>query len=123
MARSRRLWAAWLIFGLFAAVAYVSISSDVVHNGRTMRLHQEQVLRDDLVTLRGALSQYRKDHGKPPDSLDQLVTGNYIRKIPSDPFTRSPATWRVDRDDNGDIIQIRSASDAQSTLYSRYSDW
>jgi general secretion pathway protein G len=123
MARRRRLWIAWLLFGFFVIVVYISPPSDVIHNGRTLRLHREQVLRDDLVTLRSALSQFRRDRGRPPESLDQLVTGNYIRKIPSDPFTRSPATWRVDRDDNGDIIQIRSASDAQSTLYSRYSDW
>ncbi len=61
-----------------AAHAYRKLSSDDRH-----RL--EQVHRDFMM-LWGALDSYAdRHHGKPPDTLDQLLP-HYLGHLPSDPF-------------------------------------
>ena len=107
---------------LLAVVEYLSIPSDIIHGGSKLQ-HREQVLRDDLLALRDVLAQFRQNRGRPPESLDELVAEGYLRKIPTDPFARSPNLWQVERDQTGGDIQIRSTSDAVSSLKSRYSDW
>jgi general secretion pathway protein G len=120
----RRPRTAWLLVGiaLLAVGVYVSVPTDVLHGGRTLH-SKEELLREDLFALRLCVSQFRKDHGRSPEYLDQLVTAGYTRKLPTDPFTRSPSTWHVERDHTGGIIQVRSGSDSISSLKSRYSEW
>ena len=115
----RRCSLEWL---LLAVVVYLLLPSDVLHGGSTLQ-RKEQALRDDLLSLRECVSQFRSDRGRYPESLDQLVSTGYIRKVPTDPFTRSNATWQVDRDEIGGIRQVRSGSNAVSSLKSRYSEW
>src|SRR6202049_2484185 len=55
---------------------------------------RESVLRSNLSTLRSVISQYTLDKQKAPQSLDDLVTGGYLRQIPVDPMTRQ-TNWEV----------------------------
>ena len=58
-----------------------------------MRKAEEAVLKENLVVMRDALDKHYADAGKYPAALDDLVAKRYLRAIPPDPFTQSPATW------------------------------
>src|SRR6185436_6545919 len=60
--------------------------------GRVKRA-EEAVLRENLTMMRDALDKHYADAGRYPGTLDDLVSKRYLRAIPQDPFTRSPATW------------------------------
>ena len=61
---------------------------------------QPEVRRDDeglkrtLATIRAALESFRKDNGRYPHTLDELVP-QYLPSIPADPVTGSATTWRL----------------------------
>jgi general secretion pathway protein G len=91
---------------------------------------RESVLRSNLSTLRSVISQYTLDKQKAPQSLDDLVTGGYLRQIPVDPMTRQ-TNWEVvqeeielavDQQDPG-ITDVHSASSATASDGTAYSTW
>ena len=51
-------------------------------------------LKETLATMRGAIAAFRKDNGRYPRSLHELVP-KYLPAIPVDPATGTPATWRL----------------------------
>jgi general secretion pathway protein G len=78
-----------------------------------MKRAEEAVLKEHLLVMRDALDKHYADAGKYPRSLDDLVTKRYLRSIPPDPFTQSPATWVAvpPADPNkGGIYDVRSAA-------------
>jgi general secretion pathway protein G len=91
---------------------------------------REAVLRQDLFTLRSLISQYTLDKQKAPQSLDDLVQGNYLKVIPKDPMTNEP-NWEVVQDDvlltvdqqDPGINDVHSASSATATDGTAYSSW
>jgi general secretion pathway protein G len=56
---------------------------------------KEDVLREDLYVVRDAIDKFYADRNRYPDTLDELVTERYIRKLPVDPFTQSARSWVV----------------------------
>lgn len=56
---------------------------------------KENVLREDLYIMRDAIDKYYADRTRYPETLDELVTERYLRKIPVDPFTQSAKSWVV----------------------------
>ena len=93
---------------------------------------REAVLRDDLYTLRKLIDEFTIDKQCPPTSLDELVQEGYLRGgIPSDPFTNSNETWRVDIEDvpispdqaTSGIVDVHSGSDEVSLDGTPYSSW
>src|SRR6478672_1074766 len=61
---------------------------------RTIMHTREAVLRDDLRKMRSLIDQFAADKGKLPQSLDELVSANYMREVPVDPFTNQK-DWAV----------------------------
>ncbi len=93
---------------------------------------REAVLKDDLFTMRKLIDQYTLDKQQPPESLDDLVQGGYLRGgLPVDPFTGSNQTWQVDIEEVPltpqqtvpGIVDVHSGSDATSLEGSPYSSW
>src|ERR1700690_645472 len=91
---------------------------------------REAVLRNDLFTLRSLISQFTLDKQKAPESLDDLVTGGYIKIVPKDPMT-GEANWEgvqedvrlaVDKKDPA-ISAVKSASSSTGTDGTAYSTW
>ena len=91
---------------------------------------RESVLRNDLFELRKLISQYTLDKQKAPQSLEDLVSGGYIKAIPKDPMTNE-TNWEVvqedtlltvDQQDPG-ISDVHSASNAVSSDGTAYSSW
>ncbi len=92
---------------------------------------REAVLRQDLRDMREALDQYHADKDKDPSSLEDLVSGGYLRALPKDPFTNSTSSWQAipSEPDPGDpaasigISDVKSGSDQTAMDGSKYSDW
>jgi general secretion pathway protein G len=55
---------------------------------------REDILKQDLKELRGAIDRYTHDKHAAPQSLEDLVTAGYLRELPVDPITRSKDTWQ-----------------------------
>ncbi len=92
---------------------------------------REQVLRENLHTLRQLTDEYTKDKNKAPQSLDDLVSAGYLKQIPEDPFTQSNATWQVEMDDSvfspeqtePGIVDVKSGSDQVGLDGTPYNTW
>jgi general secretion pathway protein G len=53
---------------------------------------REAALEMDLRAMREAIANYTRDRKQAPQSLQDLVAGQYLREIPVDPITRK-ADW------------------------------
>lgn len=87
---------------------------------------KEATLRQNLAVMRDTIDKYHGDTGKYPDSLQDLVEKQYIRRVPDDPMTESNATWiTVAPQDSrqGGIYDVRSGSNLISRNGSAYSEW
>jgi general secretion pathway protein G len=74
---------------------------------------QENVLREDLYIMRSAIDHYFSDQSVYPNELADLVTKNYLRAVPTDPFTQSSNSWVVVAPSNpslGAVYDIHSGS-------------
>jgi general secretion pathway protein G len=95
---------------------------------------RESVLKQNLFTLRSVISQYTLDKQKAPQALDDLVSGGYLKQIPTDPITGKNDTWvpdeetdtimSVDQQQNeGGIIDVHSGSQAVGSDGTPYNSW
>jgi general secretion pathway protein G len=100
------------------------------YNQTIIRSH-EAVLRQNLFTLRSVINQYTGDKEKAPQSLDDLVSAGYLKRIPVDPITHSDSTWQleqeqilnsVDQREPG-ISDVHSGSTRVSTEGTPYNEW
>lgn len=96
---------------------------------KTILSTREAVLRDDLFKMRSLLDQYAADKQKLPQSLDDLVSGGYMRELPKDPIT-GQADWTVatgeDPNSSGGetgVTDVHSASGDTSSEGTPYSEW
>ena len=82
---------------LLVVIALISIlaAMAVVQHRNSVQRGQEAVLKTNLFRMRDAIDQYYADKGKYPSSLDTLVSEQYIRRIPIDPFTNSADSWQT----------------------------
>jgi len=120
------------IIGILATIAMPALKNVPVRA-------REAVLKTNLRTLRDVIDQHYGDKGKYPTSLDALVTEGYLRRLPTDPITKSSETWvpvyeELDPDkpaaesetsDDGKpgIIDVHSGAPGNSLDGSPYQDW
>jgi general secretion pathway protein G len=91
---------------------------------------KETVLRDDLFHLRNVIDEYTYDKKKAPQSLDDLVSGGYLRTLPNDPFT-GKADWQTTQEDTmvaldqtePGIDDVHSSSSQIGSDGTAYSQW
>ena len=90
---------------------------------------REAVLKDDLRTMRSLIDQFAADKGRLPQSLDDLVSGGYMREIPTDPFT-GQKDWAITTGEDPNSLSgesgmtdIHSASAETSSEGTAYSEW
>jgi general secretion pathway protein G len=92
---------------------------------------KESVLRNNLFTLRTMIDEYTVDKQKAPESLQDLVSGGYLRQVPQDPITVSDQTWRTVMEEtpvggsssSPGIFDVHSGSDKTSLDGTPYADW
>ena len=96
---------------------------------KTILSTREAVLREDLYKMRILLDQYAADKQKLPASLDDLVSGGYLREVPKDPIT-GQADWTTETGEDptstsgeSGITNVHSASTDTSSEGTPYSEW
>jgi len=106
------------LIGILAAIAQPQFQQYTIRA-------REAVLRENLFTLREVIDQYYGDKGKYPESLQDLVSNRYIRKVPADPFTKSSDTWVTVAPDAGEgvVFDVHSGSDLISLDGTPYNEW
>jgi general secretion pathway protein G len=107
---------------ILAAIALPQYQKTLLHT-------REAVLRDDLFKMRSLLDQYAADKNKLPQSLEDLVSGGYMRELPVDPFT-SQKDWTVTTGEDPNstsgeqgVVDVHSASGDVSSEGTAYSEW
>lgn len=133
--------AGFTIIELIVVIAIIGILAAIVlpRLKDAPRRAQEAVLKTNLRAMRDAINQFHADKGHYPTSLEALVEDDYLRRIPTDPITRSSDTWQVeyedynpdrtpaetDRPDTGEpgIIDVYSGAEGYSVLGELYSEW
>jgi len=99
---------------------------------RSVERAKEAALHHDLAVMRTAIQQYTLDKQQAPQSLDDLVTGGYLRAIPKDPVTgrkdwttvTSDVLLSPDESSSGGISDVHSSSDQVSPFENTpYSSW
>ena len=112
------------IIGILASIAVPNYRWGIIKA-------KEAVLREDLHVMRDGIDSYTNDKNKAPQSLDDLVSGGYLKKIPVDPVTHSDSTWvptmddtlqNVDQTDPG-MTDVHSGSDQAGSDGQPYSTW
>jgi len=107
---------------ILAAIALPQYQKTIMHT-------REAVLRDDLHSMRSLLDQYAADKQKLPQSLDDLVSGGYMRELPEDPIT-GEKDWTVTtgedvNSNSGEqgVTDVHSSSPDTSSEGTPYSEW
>jgi len=118
---------------LLVVIALISIlaAMAVVQYRNSIQRTQEATLKTNLFRMRDAIDQYYADKGKYPSSLDALVSDQYLRRIPEDPFTKSADTWQTipAEPDPGNpsaepgIYDVKSGAQGQALDGTSFSDW
>ena len=86
----------------------------------------EAVLRENLFIVRDVLDKFHADTGRYPETLDELVTRKYLRKVPVDPVTGSTDTWVIVPPENrqaGAIYNIRSGAPGKARDGTVFGEW
>jgi general secretion pathway protein G len=120
------------IIGILATVAMPALKD-------VPRRSAEAVLKNNLRTLRDVIDQHYGDKGKYPTSLEALVEGGYLRKVPNDPITKRNDTWQLvyeeidpdnppaeseeSEDGQPGIVDIHSGSPLTALDGTPYSEW
>lgn len=116
-----------IVMVLIAILAGMSM----YNNKNAITRTKEAVLKEDLFRMRDAIDQYYADKGKYPANLEALVTDQYLRGLPKDPFTDPTTTWQeipAEPDPNNPsaepgIFDVKSGSEKSALDGSKYSDW
>jgi len=111
------------IITILLAIAIPMYNRSILHA-------REKALRSDLRLLNSMIVDYTLDKQKAPQALDDLVTANYMEKIPNDPMTGEP-NWEVEQEEviltieqqEPGITGVHSASSAIGSNGEAYSSW
>ena len=107
------------IIGILATLAQPNFQ-------RTIIRAKEASLRQSLFVLRDVIDQYYADHGKYPETLEDLVEERYIRSVPEDPFTHSTSSWIIippEGGARGGVYDVHSGSDLVGLNNEPYNEW
>ena len=116
-----------LVIAMFILILLISVA--VPSYQRAMQNAREAVLKENLWQMRRAIDQYHADKGKPPQSLDDLVTAKNLRERPKDPMTDEDNWTEVMDSEGGNssdepgMTDIKSSSDGVESEGNAYSEY
>lgn len=89
---------------------------------------RENHLRENLALLRATLRQYRADHGRNPESLQDLVRAHYLLQVPKDPVIDRNDAWIVTQApltdaDGAGVVDVHSGAMGQGINGTAYDLW
>ena len=71
------------------AFAFLMAGKGAYHEyHKSVRRVRETMLKNDLAHMRKSIDDYTRDRQQAPQSLQDLVDGNYLPAIPTDPLTQ-----------------------------------
>src|SRR5215469_11811385 len=71
------------------AILVVLATIASVHYRNAVQRSREAVLKSDLVVMNRAIQDYTRDKEAAPQSLEDLVSGQYLSAVPIDPITNT----------------------------------
>ena len=110
-----------VVMAIIASLLTLAVPRYFQHVERT----RESVLMSDLATMRDAIDKFFSDSGRYPESLEELVTKRYLRKLPRDPVTESVESWVVVAPSDpklGTVYDIRSGAEGTTRDGRPYSE-
>ena len=132
-ARSRAGQRGFTLVELLVVIALITVLAGmaVVQYRNSVQKTKEATLKTNLFRMRDAIDQYYADKGKYPSSLDVLVSEQYLRKIPDDPFTNSADSWQTvpaepdpaNPSAEPGIYDVKSGAQGSGLDGTNYSDW
>ncbi|MBI4908881.1 MAG: prepilin-type N-terminal cleavage/methylation domain-containing protein [Acidobacteria bacterium] len=131
LTRNGRLGFSLVELMIVMAVLGILLSVAVPQYNKALIRSKETILKQNLFTMRTTIDEYTYDKGKAPQSLEDLVTAGYLRKLPYDPMTNSDRAWKVIMEDASNavnqsepgIFDVRSTSDKTSLEGTPYAEW
>jgi general secretion pathway protein G len=112
------------------AIVVILIGIAVPYYQKSILRARESVLHNNLFTLRQVIDEYSYDRQKAPQSLRDLVSDGYLRKVPLDPMTGQDNWVTIMEDPNASasqnepgIFDVHSASDKTSLDGTPYAEW
>ena len=115
-----------IVMTILAILASVSIPTFMTY----IRSARETRLQQDLMVMRDAIDKFTVDKEKAPQSLQELVTGGYLRALPEDPITRSTDSWRIEMENDTlsqgvqpGIRNVRSGADGNDQNGKAFSEY
>ncbi len=116
-----------IVITLIVILAGIALSM----HATSVRRAKEAVLKQNLYHLNEALDNYNADKGTWPPDLSALVTENYLRQIPRDPFTESADSWQIEMSEpdpsNPDaapgVKGVKSGAPGTALDGTNYADW
>lgn len=87
---------------------------------------REATLRTTLGTVRDAIDKFRGDTGRYPETLEELVRRQYLRRVPIDPLTDSAETWVLVPPPEGSgsgARDLRSGAEGNGRDGTPFADW
>ena|SRR6187200_2292641 len=130
--RLRRMRGFTLIEMLIVMTLIVVLASvGLIAYQTSVRRGREAVLKEDLYRMRDAIDQYYADKGKYPTDLNELVSTNYIRRVPVDPMTNSAETWQTvmaepdpsNPSAESGLTDVKSGSEGAAIDGTNYNEW
>jgi len=115
---------------LIVVLAIIALLVSIVapRYNRTVDNAREGSLRTSLNVMRDAIDKFAADKGRYPDSLDELVSKQYIRRIPEDPITGRSDSWQMlpppaDSVVSGKMADVRSGAAGKGQNGQPFSTW
>lgn len=116
-----------LMIAMFIMIILISVALPTYQ--RSVQHAREVVLQENLWQMRRAIDQYAADKGKLPQSLDDLVSGKYLREKPIDPIT-DKAEWKeIQGEDSNSpdgeqgLTDVKSIADGEDSDGKKYEDY
>ena len=123
----------WTLLEMVVVMALIVILAGIAagqHRNAVTRT-KEAVLKENLFRMRDAIDQYYADKNRYPSDLQALVSDQYIREVPVDPFTSSNSTWETvpaEADPSNPSVEVgiynvKSGSPGLAIDGTNYADW
>lgn len=116
-----------LMISMFILIILLSVAIPTYQ--RSVQHARETVLKENLFQMRRAIDQYATDKGKLPQSLNDLVTAEYLREKPVDPITETTEWKEITGEDinspDGDqgLKDVKSTAEGEDSDGKKYEDY
>jgi len=102
-----------LMIAMFIIIILLSVALPTYQ--RSVQQARETVLKENLFQMRRSIDQFAADKGKLPQSLDDLVTEEYLREKPMDPLSETREWQEIQGEDANSTEGEQGLKDVKST--------